>query len=96
MTRKRFIKLLMAEGFSRNDAHGYAYLINARGKPYAVAYSEVREVCKCKRTFGNFSETWMYIANRLLEGLTAIVETASEALAEFADGLKNIRFWNGG
>ncbi len=44
MTRKRFVKLLMAQGYSRNDAREVAMSVIARKKSYADAYREIEEV----------------------------------------------------
>ena len=38
MTRKRFVKLLMAKGYSRNTANGMATLAQAKGYSYEKAY----------------------------------------------------------
>jgi hypothetical protein len=38
MTRKRFIKLLMSQGESRNSAIAIAFLYNATNTPYKKAY----------------------------------------------------------
>ena len=38
MTRKRFIRLLMAEGYQRNRAHEIAWATQRSGVPYAKAY----------------------------------------------------------
>lgn len=42
MTRKRFIKLLMSKGFSRNEAQEKAVYFNSRHIPYKRAYSVCR------------------------------------------------------
>lgn len=42
MTKKRFIKLLMSQGASRNEARMLAYWYNLRGISYADAYSKER------------------------------------------------------
>ena len=39
MTRKRFIKLLMAEGYQPREAEARAWTINGTGLPYADAYA---------------------------------------------------------
>lgn len=36
MTKKRFVKLLMARGIRRNDANRYAWFAYKFGTPYAV------------------------------------------------------------
>lgn len=38
MTRKRFVKMLMAEGYSRNDANKKASIVGERGFGYKRAY----------------------------------------------------------
>ena len=40
MTRKRYIKLLMAEGWSRNTATAFAEQVQAEGKSYAEDYAD--------------------------------------------------------
>ena len=38
MTRKRYIKLLMAQGYSRNEAHEFAREVAKRGGSYHDDY----------------------------------------------------------
>lgn len=38
MTRKRFVKLLMADGYSRNAANTAAMIARSRGIEYGTAY----------------------------------------------------------
>lgn len=38
MTRKRYIRMLMAEGIQRNDAHEMAWCIQKAGIPYNDAF----------------------------------------------------------
>ena len=42
MTKKRFIKLMMSQGASRNGARVLARWYNLRGTPYSDAYSAER------------------------------------------------------
>lgn len=44
MTKKRFIKLLMAQGMQRNEAHKTAERYHSMNKPYAVAYIEYKRL----------------------------------------------------
>lgn len=46
MTRKRFIKLLMAEGVSRNRAQEIAWVVNRSGRPYHVAFPATRALLR--------------------------------------------------
>lgn len=41
MTRKRFVKLLMADGYSRNDANEHTELVHARKGSYKRAYNAI-------------------------------------------------------
>ena len=53
MTRKRFIKLLMSHGISRNKAVEIAADYNSRNVPYEIAYKKlifVRLAYKIKRS----------------------------------------------
>ena len=48
MTRKRFIKLLMSYGISRNEAVAIAADYNSRNVPYETAYARERtKPCGC-------------------------------------------------
>ena len=40
MTRKRYIKLMMAEGFDRNTANAFAEQVQAEGKSYSEDYAD--------------------------------------------------------
>lgn len=41
MSKKRFVKLLMAQGYSRNEALNIARMSNALGKSYREAFAQV-------------------------------------------------------
>ena len=49
MTRKRFIKLLMSKGYSRNEAVKIAADYNSRNIPYETAY--IKEVARMSKSF---------------------------------------------
>lgn len=58
MTRKRFIKLLMANGAQRNKANKIANLYNARKIPYSRAYPIAalsQRIAKTAKTLNKFS-----------------------------------------
>lgn len=42
MTRKKFIKLLMSQGYDRNGAYAMAELVRAKNLPYATGYKAAR------------------------------------------------------
>lgn len=48
MTRRRFVKLLMSKGFSRNEAQQKADYYNSCNVPYKRAYSFCRISCAMK------------------------------------------------
>lgn len=75
MTRKRFIKLLMSHGISRNKAVKIAADYNSRNVPYETAYvRETRKLMPCI-TFdtGKFKQA---------------VAVASAAFSDFASAAK--------
>lgn len=55
MTRKRYIKLLMALGVSRNDADGKALLCRLFGVPYATDYARRAPRLRMAKTARNIS-----------------------------------------
>lgn len=62
MTRKRFQKLLMADGFSRNEAYAYACIAMGLGRPY----SEQRRVMSLLITVRGIGLT-LRRANRIVD-----------------------------
>lgn len=76
MTRKRFIKLLMSHGISRNEAVKIAADYNSRNIPYKTAY--VKEVARKTKP-------------RILidtEKFAKAVTAANVALKEFSSAVK--------
>lgn len=61
MTRKRFIKLLMSRGYSRNTANNVAQLALCCGYTYDAAYFAVR------LKDGEFDETLQAIRNMVAD-----------------------------
>ena len=57
MTRKRFVKLLMAYGYSRNEAQTKAEIVNRRKKPF----NNYKNAFK----FYEFSHRLAYTAKRI-------------------------------
>ena len=82
MTRKRFVKLLMEKGFSRNEATLEAHFVKETGKSYQQHYdwlvmcetfAEMRD-----RIAGAFSSV-CDAAKRVVTALAAGVEAFAEA-----------------
>lgn len=60
MTRKKFIKTLMGEGMSRNDATVCASLARAAARPYLLASSDL--LCFCRPHFGTTEAWWKFLS----------------------------------
>ena len=71
MTRKRFIKLLMAKGYSRNEANQIART-GKKGQPYAERYILICCV-------SNIPDSFEYLAQRLALACLQIGEAAKMA-----------------
>lgn len=56
MTRKRFIKLLMSEGLSRNEAVDYVNMSRSPGLSYCSMYVNWLIECKAPIVHATFSE----------------------------------------
>ena len=80
MTRKRFIKLLMAYGYSRNAAHAYAWYIQSTGMPYAEAYDEMRPGLELFRAV-IFVQRAM---PRIVAALMTIIDNFADSFEQFA------------
>lgn len=77
MTRKRFIKLLMSEGYSRDEAVDYACTFRRSGISYSRMYIEWR----------------IYRDDPGLSvALAQFMETAAEAIGRLAQALGNMDF----
>lgn len=73
MTRKRFVKLAMANGYSRNSANRIAEQVNSAGKSYADAYKALAAVKK--------------LAVTLSPALSEAMAKATEAMGRFAKAI---------
>ena len=78
MTRKRFKKLLMAQGYSRNEVSQIAEEISANGKTYAEGYA----------AFNAFTELFTAglsdIVERISKTITKTAQALGEAVAAFS------------
>lgn len=72
MTRKRFTKLLMAQGYSRNKANRIAEEISANGKTYAEVYA----------AFLEFSERFAVGMSDIVERVSKTIAKTAQALGE--------------
>ena len=77
MTRKRFVKLLMAKGYDRNIANKIAAEDNAKGKTYAEGYAEFEQV---EKLLDMLVPAW----TKTMERVTKVVEKVAQAISEGA------------
>lgn len=91
MTRKRFIKLLMSRGYSRNEADLIASAAVSGGRDYEHAYTCVlindgdpEAVEAARRAIERLAEA----VNRLLP---SILEAITAALPQIVEAAKNIQ-----
>lgn len=85
MTRKRFIKLLMAEGYSRNEANTIATDARNCGLDYKTAHKAESDISAAKLNLKNIN------ISALCDGIRNIVDAAwkvslaiSKAMVAFA------------
>lgn len=77
MTRKRFIKLLMAKGCSRDGAASFADYVQMCGDPYAEAFQRVTYAEAFQRASAN-----EFTINFDGKAFAAAAERAQEMIAE--------------
>ena len=73
MTRKRFVKLLMAQGYDRNEAEEMALGSRERGMTYAESYKLIT----------NFTSAF----SKVMPNIGVMVEQAVEAIQRMAGAL---------
>ena len=90
MTRKRFVKLCMANGYSRNAANRIAEKVSNEGKTYADAYKAAAAVTKLvvaltpalSEAVENFTKAVSKMARAFAEGAAAFTKSFQAAMAE--------------
>ena len=90
MTRKRFVKLAMANGYSRNSANRIAEKVPTSGKTYADAYTALLAVKKLwaalvpamTETVERLTKAFSKVAKALSEGVSAFSKAYSAAMTE--------------
>lgn len=81
MTRKRFVKLCMANGYGRNAANRIAEEVRAKGRTYAEGDAALRAVKKLQVTLGPaLAET----VERCNKAIRAIVQGVIAGAAAFS------------
>lgn len=97
MTRKRFVKLLMAERFDKNVANLWADYYNMAGVRYADAYKEMavyRDVHVIteigNRDFKNFQSMACEIFSKIFLSLADVAEEAQKSFRELGNTLREV------
>ena len=97
MTRKRFVKLLMAERFDRNEANLWADYYNMMGTSYAEAYEDMKPyrsayliVANGNRIFRDFQSVVLDCASTLFLSLADALERMREAFREVGNALREV------
>ena len=93
MTRKKFVKLLMAEGYSRNCANLMARKVAAQGVSYQKAYDALTGMCRLVKKLGKafvpVREAAIKIGKAFAEVVRAVqpVYTMVKALEAYKSGM---------
>ena len=82
MTRKRFIKLLMSQGVSRNNAVTIAYCWNLRGVPYERAYRNFLLNHSVKKAFSRLGEAICKVGVSQKELSKSLLKLSTEMAGE--------------
>ena len=88
MTRKRFIRLVMAHGIQRNEAQRMAWVANISHSSYAEAYDAIRDVLVFRRMSASFANA----SRKLSEAATKAGEAIRTIIANmnaFIGGMSN-------
>ena len=91
MTRKRFVKLLMAQGYGRNLANEFAKAANARGKSYKDEYdASFHSFEQLRASFPRIDTEAMYSALVKVADVAARVANAlSAGFAAFSEAYRS-------
>lgn len=89
MTRKKYVKRLMGEGHSRNEANAMAREVVEEGRSYQEDYDELADwfalgidLDALNDAFRKFGEATSKVCNALSAAFAAFGETLREGLAQ--------------
>ena len=85
MTRKRFVKLCMAQGYSRNTANEIAAEYNAKGKTYADGYAEFEQ---CKKLLDMLVPALVKTMERVTKTIGKMAQAIGEGVAAFSNAFQ--------
>ena len=103
MTRKRFVKLLMADGYRRNEANGIARKTSADGEAYArqlvylrvgnnfpdVSFPELKVAIE--KVADMIKEIIPTIINAIAEIFPVVIEKAHQRMAELQKRMEGLQ-----
>ena len=84
MTRKRFVKLAMASGYSRNSANRIAEKVPASGKSYAEVH---KALLPFKKLTATITPAISEAVERFTKAASKIAAALGKAAAAFAEAL---------
>lgn len=93
MTRKRFVKLLMAERLDRNEANLWADYYNMMGTSYAEAYKDMKPyliVANGIKGFRDFQSMFLDWASKIFLSLANAAGRAQEVFSEMGNTLREV------
>ena len=86
MTRKRFVKLLMADGYSRNEANTAAAYARNSGIKYSTAYPAVSAAQPLRIKFDDATiEAVCYAVRSVADMAIKVASAMAKAVAAFAE-----------
>lgn len=86
MTRKRFIKLLMSQGYDRNKANEIAEYVQKNNITYKNGYKATSEI---KRIVDDMIPKFAEIMQPIIETVTMVMRACAEGVAAFATAYSN-------
>ena len=86
MTRKRFVKLCMANGYSRNSANRIAEGVRAKGRTYAEGAAAVRAL---KKLEVSLSPALAETIERATKAINKMAKAVSAGVAAFSKAYRS-------
>lgn len=85
MTRKRFVKLIMARGYSRNEANELARAVVEDGGSYEREYAKIFVALSMLDVMPNFVECIISGIEALMAALPNVMQRISRMIEDFAE-----------
>lgn len=80
MTRKRYVKLLMGRGYSRNEANIYAQDVVADGGSYQQDYDDMEEMLRKFDNIADMQAAMQRLSQAIAEAIPGFVAAATRAV----------------